>query len=375
MTISVQALQVPLRLPLGVIGLPVDSDYLNRMQTLVNSDPQALQTYTVLVATGSSGHTYIFSVDGEAISYVSATTNKATIAQGLLDAFNVNPYARGKYVGSTDGVDTITLVAVDPDIDLTVSDSDAYLTTTETVAAASAAVVNFGRVCVNLQTSNDEGTPLGCEVYAAKLQAQVDTLTVAYTSGKIYLVTIVVDEQQYDIPVVAATDLATLTTALVTDINNAMPANAVLAASSVAGTITLTAEVAGKAFTTGIGAQTTPGNMTIAHTVSGPLTDINTCFAGISTVSNDTEVTVIAGSTAAYAPNSGFIAMLTGKIYVENSQSPTTSDRVYVETLAGSNEGKVYNDSSATRLLLSRASWQPIQSRSAGSGLAIVELS
>lgn len=351
---------VPQRLPGYVIGGAVDASYLDSVGTLVNADPQAKQVYTIVIDTVTNSATYTFYVNGIAVSYTAdSSTSAAEIGAGLIAAAEADPNVYGLFSFSFDTA-TITATAQSFGTDILIYDTDAKLTTTETVAPADAAEVPFGRGVLNLQTfgSNTE-TPYGSLVYAAKLQAMVQTLTVAYTSGKAYEVIIGVDGQEYIIYVVAATDLATLTTALVTDINGYMPANTVLASSGAAGTVTLTAEVPGKAFTVAMGAQTTAANMSIAQTTVGPLTDINRCFAGVA-LSNYTQPgTVVGQSQSSYVANQAMGVINRGRVAVYSEQTVTTADKVYVETAAGADSGKFFNTSSATRLILSGAKWQP----------------
>jgi len=376
MSISISALQVSKRLLAGVTGQPVDADYLNAMDTYINADPQAVQVYTVVIDTVTNSATYTFTCDGRTITYTAdGSTSNAEIGAGLLAAFNADAHARGLFVATFDTA-TLTLTAVNTAIDVVVSDSDAKLTTTEVTAPAGATAVRFGVGIVNLGTTNDEGTPLGAEVYAAKLTAQVDTLTVVYAASELYLVTIAIAGQApLQVAVSADTDTATTTTAIVTAINNIMPANTVLAASSVSGTITLTAEIPGQGFVTSVGTKTgTASRLSVAGTTRTMLTDLPRWFAGISTMTLDTSIATIAGDEAKYDANSGVIVLRKGRIYVENSQTPSVNDKVYIETVAGTTQGKFFNSSSATRIYVPNARWHAVPSRTSSENLAIVEL-
>ncbi len=378
MTISSSALGVGARMPLGVIGALVDVNYLDALDTLINSDPQAVQVYTVVVDAATDSTAYSFSVDGNTISFTSGVgTTKALIAAGLLADFNATAAARGRYSGATDGVDTLTFTAVNADIDLVISDSDARLTTTETVAPAAANTIGFGLGILNLQSSDGEGADTCALVYAAKLTAQVDTLTVDYAVGESYTVTIAIDGETYQIgPVAATVDDATTSAAIATAINAMMPANTVIATNPAATSVVLTAEVAGKAFKTTPGLVSgTTARLSLAHTTSGPLTDINLCFAGISVYSTDTEALVVEGDVAAYAANSGVKVMRKGRIYVSNSEDPTTSDKVYVQTsTSGGLQGTFTKTASSTTLLLTNARWRTVPSRAGTVDLAVIEL-
>jgi hypothetical protein len=376
MSISFRARDVSARLPIGVIGQLVDADYLNQIESYVNSDPQAVQTYTVTVDAVTNGAVYTFSVDSSTITYTadSSATNTEIVA-GLLAAVNEDPYARGMFVPTATSATVLTLTAIDPDIDAVVSDSDAKLTTAETVAPASAAVVHFGRALVDLQTDNDEGSSLVAEVYAAKMTAQVDTATITYAAGEVYSIGIAIPGQTpLQVNVAANTDSNTTATDIRTAINAIMPASTVIAAGST-NVVTLTSEIAGQPFVTSVGLKSgTIARLALVNTTSGPLTDINQCFAGISIMMLDNEIPTIGGTEASYAANSGVSALRKGRIYVENDENPTTSDKVYIKTVAGSTQATFTKTSSSTTLLLSGATWGRIPSRADSTGIAMIVL-
>lgn len=377
MTISIRANQVTSRLIPGVIGQPVDADWINAdADDFVNSDPQAVQTYTVTIDTVTNSATYTFTADGETITYTAdSSTSADEIGNGLLDAVNDNAHVRGMFVPSY-ASSVLTLTAVNPAVDVVVSDADAKLTTAETVEPAAASTVGFGLGIVNLGTTNDEGSPLGTVVYAAKLQAQVDTLTVTYAASEIYIVTIsIAGQAPQTVEVTADTNTATTATAIFNAINAMMADNTVIATNPSSGVVVLTSEIPGQAFLTGIGLKTgTASRLVLANTTAGPLTDINRWWGGVSVKSDDTEITTVGGDSAAYAANSGFMAMRKGRIYVQSNETPTAADKVYVETLAGATKGRFYTTGSATRILVPGARWFPMPSRNAGQGLAILKL-
>lgn len=375
MSISISALQVSRRLLAGVIGQPVDADYLNACDTYINADPQAVQVYTVVLTAETNNATYTFTCDGQTISYTAdGSATYAEVGAGLLAAFNANAHARGLFV-ATFATDTLTLTAVNTAIDVVVSDSDSKITTTEVTAPAGATAVRFGVGIVNLGTTNDEGTPLGAEVYAAKLTAQVDTLTVVYAANERYYVEIDIPGQTpVSVDVAADTDTAGTTTAIVTAINLRMPSNTVLAASSVSGTITLTSEIPGQGFVTGVGTVSGTASRLSVSSNAPMLSSLPRWFAGISTMTLDTSIATIAGTEAKYDANSGVIVLRKGRIYVENSQTPGVNDKVYVETVAGTTQGKFFNSSSATRIFVPNARWHAVPSRTSSENLAIVEL-
>lgn len=357
-------------MPRGAVGsLAAANIGQDSVKTLINTNPQAKQVSRIEVdASPTSSYEYIVKVAGKNVSFTSdASATRNEVGEGLRDALNNDPIAGGAAVwtwsspyiygtGTVAGVAfTVSLVA-----------SDGKLTLTTPTSAAVADPVPFGRAIVKLpDTYTGAGSECCALASTAVLTAQVDTLTVAYSAGKAYQVNITVDEVTYPSYVVAATDLATLTTAIATAINGAMPANTVDADGSTAGTVILTAEVAGKPFVVSIGAQTTPGNLTVAHTEAGLDTNFYNVWAGVSLIADNVEGVYTTDSDAgaqAYKPNAGVRACsrAAGGVYVANAQTPTDSSRVYVELAPGDDAGKFYTDASATRILMPRhvARWQ-----------------
>tara|TARA_R110000868_G_scaffold362511_2_gene624660 strand:- start:2144 stop:3283 length:1140 start_codon:yes stop_codon:yes gene_type:complete len=374
--IHIQGRDIQSRILVGVVGQLVDADPLNDLVTIINSDPQALQTYTVTVTTVTNSATYTFTADGTDISYTAdSSATDAEIVAGLKAAFDAEPTVRGMFTSAATSATVLTLTAIGPEIDIVMSDADSKLTTTETVAPANAAVVNFGRAIINLQTSNDEGTDCGGEVYAAKLTAQVDTATITYAAGEAYYFTIDIPGQTpLMVGIAANTDSNTTATDIRAAINAIMPANTVVAAGST-NVVSLTSEIAGQPFTTTVGLKTgTISRLALVHTTSGPLTDINQCLAGISVMTLDNEIPTIGGDSASYPANSGVVVLNKGRIYVNNSEAPTTSDKVYVKLTAGSTQGEFTKTPASTNVLWGRASWGTIPSRTSGDDLAVIKL-
>jgi hypothetical protein len=211
----------------------------------------------------------------------------------------------------------------------------------------------------------------------SSLVAQVDTLTATYAASEVYIISITIEGQQYGpVQVTANTDSATTATDIVTAINAMMPANTVLAAATSGGALTLTAEVAGKAFSVSYGVKSgTAARLTLTHTTAGERSDINRCFRGISAHVHNNESTAIGASTPSYPPNSAVKVWTRGEVWVSNSQTPDGDDPVYVETASGSDSGKLYNTTSATRILLDRsvARWRR-SGATAADNLAVVQI-
>ena len=346
-----------LRMPRGSNGQLVSANAQNSVKTLVNSNPEAKQVTTITVAGSPTASPFSVIVNGKTITYTADSSPTQTeVTAGLLAALQFDPFAGQAAVYSITSAGVITAIGRNPGYAFTITTSNADLTVATTTSAASADPINFGVAIIKLPGQYADGSELCAVASTANLTAQVDTLTVAYTGSKTYQVNITVDGTTYPVLVVSATDLATLTTLLVDQINAAMPSYTVLASSTGAGNVTLTAEVAGKAFITSIGAQTTPGNLTIEHTTSGPATDFFRCFAGVSLIADNVEGAYTTSSDSgatAYKPNSGVkcVYRAADGVYVDNAQVPTDSDKVYVELAPGSTAGKFFTTSGNTRLL------------------------
>jgi hypothetical protein len=347
------------RLP-GIVGMLVMASMLNELDTVINKSPQAKQVGEIVVDTAANDTDYTVTINGVDITITSdADGTKPEIAAALAAAINAEPLVRGQVEAESDGVDTVTLTGTFPGLAFTASDADANLTTTEEVtAAADAEAIPFGRlVCSTGYT--DEGNKHGFLAKSSLLTAQVDSMVVTYAAGEIYSVGIDIDGETYWVHVAADTDTDTTGAAIVAAINAIMPANTVLAAYTAGSdTITLTAEVAGKAFETKRGLKSgTIARLTLVHTTSGVATDVTKAAAGVSLHTYDEEIP--AGETeASYPANAGLKVCRKGLIWVENSESPSVGDPVYVELAAGANSGKFYKTSSATRVLLPNARWE-----------------
>ena len=378
MTISQGAVDVRTSILPYVLGMCLRAP-LDERVSVVNSLPQTKCTATVVIATASNDETYGVSITDHNGNVVAATydadssTGKDEIADGLADALNELPHTG--YDIESDGVDTITLTATQAgdDYDFSISETDnaAKMTTTVT-GATDAGDVAIG-VGVLFTSQGDDGEYLGATVEDDHLTKQVDTITVDYAAKEEYTVTIEVDGESYSIgPIVADTDDSTTQAAIVTAINAMMPANTVLAAGS-SPDITLTAEVAGKAFKTSVGlASGTIARLALVHTTAPITADINKVFLGVSENAYDVEIPQ--GSTdGKYPAGTGVRVLKKGKIVVSaHTETIAVGDPVYIETASGSTKGHFYKASGATRILLpsTRAKW----AEASANGLVLLEL-
>jgi hypothetical protein len=359
------------RLVVGVNGERVYVDPLDILDTVINSTPQAKQTHEVTVATATNDHEYVVTINGIDVEYTAdAATSKIEIADGLAEAINADPLVRGQVVATSDGVDKVTLESTYPGLAFTYSDADSKLTDAAGTSNDEADPIPFGYLVMQSSYS-DDGEKIGGVVKSAALVAQVDTLTVDYVAGELYGVQINIDGESYGVEVAANTDDATTVADIVTAINLKMPANTVIAAAASGTTITLTAEVAGKAFVVSTWQKIgTAASLSVAHTVDSDLTDLTKCAAGVALRGFDEEEN--SDSDTEYPANAGARVLRRGSVYVTTAETPAKGAAVYVET-DGATAGKLYASSSATRIRLPKsiASWQ---SYNADDGLGVVRV-
>lgn len=377
MTISSRAYDIRGRFPQGVVGKIAYGDYNDVTRTLINSDPQAAQvsTYTVDSATNSTVYTLtINSVDVSYTSDASATT--AEIAAGIKAAIDAEPRVSGQ-VSASVASNVVTVTGRWPGTSFTITDSSGDTTIATTTTAATADAIAFGRLMVTGGYQTDEPTELGKLAKAAAFSAQVDTLTVTYAASEIYIVTIEMTDGtgRYTVEVTADTDSNTTAAAINTAINAMMPANTVIGTVAT-NVVTLTAEVAGKGFTTSVGLKTgTTARLVIANSVANSyLTDVQKAARGISVYTDSVEITTVGGTEASYPANAGVVVLQKGAIWVSNSQDPTHLADVYVELGVAADNGKLFTTSSATRVKLVKAKWERNERSTQSDNIAVLRV-
>ena len=352
----------------GIIGGRVYSDHTDRVITIVNSTPQAVQVDQTVVDTAANSTLYTVLIAGISVTYTSdASATKVEIAAGLAAAANFDPAVGALLVAASDGVDTVTYTGNFSGQVYTAVDTDANLTTSSVTSAASADAVNFGLAMVSSGFSSSEAYRIGGAAKSTLLTAQVATVDYTYnnTSSLGVKVTDVASGLVYSGEVVQGTSKDASTTALAVQLNAALPAAFVVAANAGAAgyELTLTAELAGVEFAVEVFtdlAQTVLPSVT-ATTGPSAATSFIRGFAGVSMYTRDEEATVINGSVASYPANAGVKVMDKGHIWVENSETLTYGGVVYVELDGtGDDFGKFYAATSATRLALPQgmAQWE-----------------
>ena len=344
-------------MPRGSVGQRKSLNPLDQIKTYANTNPQAAQVSTITVASSPTNSAVeTVTIAGQAVSFTaSSSATRANVTTGLLAALQNDPIAgrAGTFTGNTStGVITVTGNA--PGVSFSISTASADLTVATTTAAATADVVPFGVAVIKLPGVYYYGNECCAIATTANLTAQVDTWTMTYTNGEKYHARITVDGESYDAQFTGATDLDTTNAGLVAAVNAVMPAYTVLATAGATNTglATLTAEVNGKAFSAEVWVESAnPSRLTLAHTTGGPSTDFWQVFVGVSELADNVEgvySTTSDAGAAGYKPNAGVkcVSYAVDGIYVDNAQTPTDSNAVYI-SLDPSYPGQFYTDASA----------------------------
>jgi len=376
-TISQTALDVRARARQGLVGMLAAFGPLVGFATLINSDPQAVQSDTVTFS-GFTGPTKTITINGIDIVYTAETSTTVTAAN-LAAAINAEPGVRGQVLATSAGA-VATLVGLTPGLAYTVSDSDGETAIASVATAAAAAVIPFGRLVIDDGANADSGpTRLGKLAATTGFVAQTATLTVVFEAAVEYMVTVrnaATGAILASVQVLADTNSNTTAAALEAALAAALPANTVNETVNT-NVVTLVSEVLGLEFevqASAIGATT--GSITLANTVAASAsTSVHRAAVGVSMHSNADEAATIGADEASYPANHGFRALTRGLLYVDRPGAVAKGDRVFVELAAGSNAGKFFTSGSSTRVELSpdRFVWER-DGRTSTDGLAALRV-
>lgn len=351
-----------------------------------NQSPQTAQVVTIATpASVDNEETYTITINGVDTSFTTdGSATQDELGEGLEAAINSNAAVRGLVTPVYDATaNELSLTCTWPGISLEVSVSGGAggnvlgAPTTDT-AAASAAYIPFGRVLASDGYVTGENVP---KVFLADkdlLVAQVDSYVITYDQDVIIRVVIEVDGAVYSAEHTQATDLATSGAALIAQLNNALPANTVLAAFSTA-TLTLTSELAGKPFVSSVsfGSGRDTGAAVKTSNSANNLTDLTRCMVGLSVRRADVENRTQDGDDPAYPPNAGVEVLQRGRMYVQRAltESIAPGNPLYVE-LDGDNAGRLYKTASSTRQKLpeSMIRWERSESSTSSHGVTVIRL-
>lgn len=322
----------------AVAGMPFD-DTGHRI-TAFNLSPEVKQIVTVTVGTGGA-QTMTLRINGFDSTAIgeggdSTTDNAADLAA----AINANKFISGAVVAEASAA-TVIVTSRHAGVAFTYSAEAGDLTPALTQANAQADPIPYGRLVLKTGNGgNTEKTLLGGLASAARLTAQVDTLTLTYDAA----VDAIVDLEYYD-PTIGqyvqrsfvhtqATDAATSLTALAAQINGVLPANTILA-DAAAAVLTLTAEVAGAMFRVTYGFGTGRDTGAWVHTTNAgtEATSIEKLALGILEYTATTEAIEVDGEAAVEAAKAMNIRR-NGRSWTVTEDSDVTGKPVYVRLAA-----------------------------------------
>lgn len=341
---------------------------------VINSAGRVLETRLITIAGATNATTYDLTINGEAtVTYLSdGSATDVEIAAGLLAACQEDP-AFGEHVSATYVSTTsfrLTAHTQSNAVAVTSTQSGGDITIGALTSNAAADNIYAGRALV-ISSTDDNGNNQGGTVLSTRLVADVWTVAAVYAASEIYIVELDFEGQTYRAQVAADTDTATTNAAIAARINAIMPANTVVAAAG-ATSLTLTSEKPGAPIER-VSANTntsTVSRIVLTHTTASVGTDLNRVFAGISVRRYDNEATDDT-QLSYYPAGDCVVGLVEGEIWVDCSSAVTPMDRVFVETATGTDQGKLFPTTSATRVLLNGARWER---RRAADNRAVVRL-
>lgn len=144
----------------GVPGGPADNGFLDRL-TGINADPQAKQSDTVTIDTGTLGEDYGVDIDGINIFITAADAVVANIAAQLAAAIQAEPLVNGRLDVSVAGA-VVTLVARVAGTGYTIAENQnaAKMTLASVTANDTADPLPFGRLVINAGLSSGSNKPI-----------------------------------------------------------------------------------------------------------------------------------------------------------------------------------------------------------------------
>ena len=329
--------QVRDRIAKGIPGLPF-GDHCSFVSK-TNQNPQAKQIEQITVDTASDDTDYSVDVNGVTVTHTSKASGatKETIRDGLIDAIEAEPLVSGHVLAEPgQSTDVLTLTAVWPGRGFTLSESDANLSASQTQASAEADPLPFGRAVVLDGLDLDEGGQGATLADAAVLTKAKVEITVPFIASAVYDIAVTVNGTTHSVTSTADSDQDTTVANLVADLNDALPANTVIASDDGGGTsseVILEAELAGLPFEVTAGVSddgASNPDMTIASDNRGVMTDIRKAMVGVSAVKSMTAY----GNGADIDPNDIFDVLEEGKIIVEPEASVSAGDEVWVRLSA-----------------------------------------
>lgn len=331
---------------LGMIADFGDCDVVSR----VNKNPLAPQITTVTVDTAANDTQYTITINGIDVTITSdSDAEKDEIRDAFIAAIQDEPLLSKDVIPEVGASDTFTVTSAYPGQSFTLTESDGNLSTTATQAASEADEIEFGLGVMDdglgvrneIAASNagnfDGGGQKAKLLEATELTAGEVEVTVPYIGSAVYSFSVTVAGDTHEVAVVADTDQDTTVAAIVTALNDQLPANTVVADDDGTGAsseVILTAELAGLPFDVGFGVSdegASNPDLTINADNRGALTDVNKAFLGISAYTTEYEYPRDgADGDSKIKPNSSFSVLKEGRVWVEPEDSPTQGDEVWI---------------------------------------------
>lgn len=312
-------------LPVGRNGQCYDSSYYRDCLTLINSDPQAAQVDTVSVSAASDATLYAVVINGISCEYTSGTSaTRQQIADGLVAAINDEPAISGLVLAAS-GTNEFTITARTPGSNgaFTSSESSGQLSIANTVVAANAAAVPFGRAVV--RTGDRAGRLIG----AADFVGSLAQFSFTASNSQIYSIGLRVGDVTY--PAIYTADGSATALEIATGLAAAVTALAVGLTGSVVNTDNLLVTAAdGVVFSVGTVSAGTGAIALVSYTSAVQPEEI---FVAELTDSYDFSEMIAGGLSSdlpGYPPNRSMNGLRRGRIIVPVEESCAPGDPVYV---------------------------------------------
>jgi hypothetical protein len=350
------------RQPEGYPGLPAS---MSGMETLsrINDRPRTAQVSTVTVATAENSSDYTVTLNGVPITVTSDGSATGTeIATLLSAAVNAEALVAGA-VTATSSSAVVTVTSRVAGNSFTLTTADARLTVATPTANAPADPLPYGVAVLDLGYQF-VGVPDAA--LAPLTTLHVVTLTPAVANATVYELRLVVAGIPYAVSITSdgSATAAEIVTALTTAVNNALPANSVLASGT--DTLVLTSEVAGQTF------EVFPSS-TLSTAITTHGVELADVFAGV-TVDHAQNENPVASGVAGFTGGSVLPVARKGELFVTTENDVTDLNAQVFIRVSGSGQKGAFRSSPATGFLplpRSRARWV----RRSSSTLAVVRVS
>jgi hypothetical protein len=287
-----------------VTGLGVHG-YLTSEVDCINSHPAAKEVHIITIDTGTDAATYTALLAGYTITHLATSATAATIAANWVNELRQDSRFFGKFTFVNSGA-TIVITRTEFNKSFTLSDSDAKITCTLSVAAASASTIGFAQP-VFRTTSSLVAKGRTKITACTTLTKRVDTVTFVYASGGELSVTALFGTGKFkQARTLMATSESASRTAFLSAANTAFDGYLVFAAHASSDKFTITSNVHGLTYELAFSAAT-------ADMTSDANNNASYLFAGISKRATHQFSDENGGG---YRPNTGFTAFNFGGVYV-----------------------------------------------------------